>query len=194
MKVHFIGDLGGNKNDYNNIVAIIKKNGGELVTDHSLARTLKDIQTETPEDAELYAKKMSQWLKQADIVVVETTIPLLGAGYEIAMASQLGKPVIALYRPDGKNTPYVLRGLESEKLQVIGYNDKNLDEALNLALSYATEQMDTRFNFFVSPSIVNYLDWVSKKKRLPRAVYLRRLIEEDMRSNKEYNEGSDDQA
>lgn len=192
MKVHFIGDLSGNKNDYKSIVSIIHKHGGELVTDHSIVRTLKDVETETPEDAELYAKKMSQWLKQSDVVVVETTIPLLGAGYEIAVALQLGKPVICLYRPDGKNTPHVLRGLESDKLQVIGYNDKNLEEALNLALSYATEQMDTRFNFFVSPSIVNYLDWVSKKKRLPRAVYLRRLIEEDMRNSKEYNEGSDE--
>lgn len=191
MKVHFIGDLAGNKSDYKKIVDIIKKHGSEVVTDHSIVRTLKDIETETPEDAELYAKKMSQWLKQSDVVVVETTIPLLGAGYEIAVAIQLGKPVITLYRPDGKNTPHVLRGLESEKLQVIGYNDKNLEEALNLALDYATEQMDTRFNFFVSPSIVNFLDWVSKKKRLPRAVYLRRLIEEDMRNNKEYNEGID---
>lgn len=188
MKVHFIGDLSGNKDDYKKIVAIVKKHGDELVTDHSIVRTLKDVETETPEDAELYAKKMSQWLKQADVVVVETTIPLLGSGYEIAVALQLGKPVIALYRPDGKNTPHVLKGLESDKLQVIGYNDKNLDEALELALSYATEQVDTRFNFFVSPSIVNYLDWVSKKKKLPRAVYLRRLIEEDMRSDKEYNE------
>lgn len=192
MKVHFIGDLGGNKSDYKNIISVIKKHNGELITDHSLTRTLKDIETETPEDAELYAKKMSQWLKQADVVVVETTIPLLGAGYEIAIALQLGKPVICLYRPDGKNTPHVLKGLESDKLQVIGYNDKNIEEALSLALSYATEQMDTRFNFFVSPSIVNYLDWVSKKKRLPRAVYLRRLIEEDMRSNTEYNEGTDE--
>ncbi|MBP9670484.1 hypothetical protein KBD75_03725 [Candidatus Woesebacteria bacterium] len=189
MKVHFIGDLGGNKSDYKSIVDVVKKHGDELVTDHSIVRTLKDVETETPEDAELYAKKMSQWLKQSDVVVVETTVPLLGAGYEIAVALQLGKPVIALYRPDGKNTPHVLKGLESDKLQVIGYNDKNLSEALSLALEYATDQMDTRFNFFVSPSIVNYLDWVSKKRKLPRAVYLRKLIEEDMHSNKEYIEG-----
>jgi hypothetical protein len=191
MKVHFIGDLSGNKADYKKITDIVIKHGNDLVTDHSLTRTLKDLEIETPEDAELYAKRMSQWLKQADVVIVETTIPLLGAGYEIAVALQLSKPVIVLYRPDGKNTPHVLKGLESDKLQVIGYTDKNLEEALILALDYATEQADTRFNFFVSPSIVNYLDWVSKKKRLPRAVYLRRLIEEDMKSNEAYNEGED---
>ena len=192
MKVHFIGDLSGSKADYKKITDVVIKHGNELVTDHSLIRTLKDLEIETPEDAELYAKRMSQWLKQSDVVIVETTIPLLGAGYEIAVALQLSKPVIVLYRPDGKNTPHVLKGLESEKLQVIGYTDKNLEEALILALDYATEQADTRFNFFVSPSIVNYLDWVSKKRRLPRAVYLRKLIEEDMHNNNEYNEGTND--
>lgn len=191
MKVHFIGDLGGNKADYKKITDIVVKHGNELVTDHSIVRSVRDLEKETPEDAELYAKRMSQWLKRADVVIVETSIPLLGAGYEIAVALQLSKPVIVLYRPDGKNTPHVLKGLESDKLQVIGYTDKNLEEALILALDYATEQADTRFNFFVSPSIVNYLDWVSKSKRLPRAVYLRKLIEEDMRSNTEYNEGTD---
>ena len=191
MKVHFIGDLGGNKVDYRKIVDIVRKHGNDLVTDHSIVRSLEDVEVELPGDAELYAKRMSQWLKQSDVVIVETTIPLLGAGYEIAIALQLSKPVIVLYRPNGNNTPHVLKGLESEKLQVIAYTDKNLEEALILALDYATEQADTRFNFFVSPSIVNYLDWVSKKKRLPRAVYLRKLIEVDMINNTEYNEGTD---
>ncbi len=188
MKVHFIGDLTGSKRDYKMIVSIVEKQGHELVTDHSIIRTLKDVETETPEDAELYAKKMNQWLKQADAVVVETTVPLLGSGYEIAIALQLSKPVIVLYRPSGTNAPHVLKGIDSDKLQVIGYNDKNMEEALTLALDYATEQADTRFNFFVSPSIVNYLDWVSKQKRITMALYLRELIEAEMRANKDYNE------
>ena len=78
--------------------------------------------------------------------------------------------------------------MQSDKLQVASYNDNNLDEVLTLSIDYASEQVDTRFNFFVSPLIVNYLDWVSKKKRIPRAVYLRRLIEQEMKANPEYNE------
>jgi nucleoside 2-deoxyribosyltransferase len=190
MRVHFVGDLSGNKEDYKKIIKYIEKFGHEVLTDHSVKRSMEELDNESVEEAELYAKKMSNWMKKADIVVVEVTKPLLGAGYEIAIAIQLGKPVVALYRPEGKNTPYVLKGLLSEKLQVVSYNDNTLDEALKEALEYASEQMDTRFNFFVSPSITNYLDWVSQKKRLPRAVYLRKLIESDMNSNKEYM-GSD---
>jgi len=188
MKVHFIGGLSGNKEDYKRIVKIIKASGHDLVTDHSVVRTMQDLERETPEEAELYAKKMTQWMKRADAVVVETTVPVLGAGYEIAVALQLGKPVVVLYRPAADNSPHVLKGAASDKLQVNSYSDKTLEEVLTLALEYANEQVDTRFNFFVSPAIVNYLDWVSKKKRLPRAVYLRRLIEKDMNENKQYNE------
>jgi hypothetical protein len=49
------------------------------------------------------------------------------------------------------------------------------------------ENIDTRFNFFISPKIGNFLDWIAKKKKLPRAVYLRKLIEDDMDKNKEYS-------
>ena len=36
----------------------------------------------------------------------------------------------------------------------------------------------------LKPKIANYLDWIARKKRTPRAVYLRRLIEEDMKASK----------
>lgn len=187
MKVHFIGDLGGNREDYKKIAHYIEKFDNELVTDHFLTRSMADLEKESEQEAELYAKKMVNWMKKADVVVVEITKPLLGSGYEIAFAIQLGKPVVALYRPEKNNTPYVLKGLLSEKLQVVSYDENTLEEALKEALDYANEQMDTRFNFFVSPSITNYLDWISKKRRVPRAVYLRRLIENDMNENEEYS-------
>ena len=56
------------------------------------------------------------------------------------------------------------------------------------ALDYVSSAQDVRFNFFISPTIGLYLDWISKNKRIPRAVYLRKLIEEEMRENKEYKE------
>jgi len=177
MKVHFIGDVGGNKLDYKLIVNIVQNEGHELITNHSITRTIDDIEVEAPEDAELYAKKMIQWIKRADVVIVETTISLLGAGYEISVALQLSKPVIVLYRPNGKNKPYVLKGVSSDKLQIIGYNDKNIKEVLAVSLNYAVELVDTRFTFLISPEIESYLDWVAKERHIPRSVFIRGLIE-----------------
>lgn len=187
MKTHFIGALEGNKEDYKKIVKIIVDQGFDLISDHSISRDIDEVEKETEEEAALYSKKMADWIKKSDIIVIEATISNLGAGYEISTALQLGKPVIVLYRPKSGNSPHVLKGIHDERLQVLSYNDDTLKEVLKLALDYAAEKIDTRFNFFISPKIGNYLDWIAKKRKLPRAVYLRKLIEDEMDKNKEYS-------
>jgi len=71
---------------------------------------------------------------------------------------------------------------------LVEYTLPELKRTLDYGLEEALNQVDVRFNFFISPQIGRYLDWVSQKKRIPRAVYLRKLIEEEMNSNTEYGE------
>jgi hypothetical protein len=76
-------------------------------------------------------------------------------------------------------------------MAVVRYRDiADLEREVPLMIDFVSEVQDTRFNFFVSPSIATYLDWVSKEKRVPRSVYLRRLIDQDMSGNDEYNQES----
>jgi len=187
MKVHFIGSLSGNKINYAKIINAIKKLGYEVITEHSITREIKDITNETPEQSKTYVKKMIRWIKESDIVVVEVTHPEIGSGYELALALQYEKPVIALYT-EGKD-PKVLvgQGQISEKMQVLEYGENNLRMVLKDGLNDAKEMQDVRFNFFVSPRIVRYLDWISRKKKIPRAVYLRNLIEKDLVKNKDFD-------
>jgi hypothetical protein len=46
--------------------------------------------------------------------------------------------------------------------------------------------IDMRFNFFVSPKILNYLDWVGHKRMIPKSVFLRNLIEREMKKDREF--------
>ncbi len=186
MKVHFIGAVDGNKDDYRMILEIIRDEGWDVITEHSLKRSIKDIEKETGEESESYAKKMANWIKEADVVVVEATKAVLGAGYELATALNLSKPVIALYRPEKGEVPHVLRGIDSDKLQVISYTTETLKDALKHSLEYAVDTQDTRFNFFISPKHQNYLDWIAKNRRIPRSVFLRRLIDKHMQENEDY--------
>jgi hypothetical protein len=101
------------------------------------------------------------------------------------MAISQGKPVIALYK--GNNIPMLLSELDDPRVQVISYTDANLKKVLEDALNFAKDQADARFNFFISPSHANYLDWVAKNRRIPRSVYLRSLIKRDMEENKDYH-------
>ncbi len=128
--------------------------------------------------------KTIDYIKKADIVVLEVTIHSLSMGYILERSLQLSKPVIALYQKGYK--PAFAEGIVDEKFQLIEYSDHDLSEVLSSALSFASDQQDTRFNFFISPKHQNYLDWIAKNRRIPRSVFLRRLIEQHMTDNEDY--------
>lgn len=126
-------------------------------------------------------------IKKSEIVIVEISYPsTANVGHELTYALDLGIPVVAIHKK-GRD-PVFLKGITNDKLTIESYNDDNLEKVLSDSLDYSASQQDARFNFFISPKIGSYLDFVSKKKRVPRAVYLRRLIEEDMKKNKQFEE------
>ncbi len=134
---------------------------------------------------ELYENAL-KLIKKSDLVVLEVSLHSLSMGFVMQKALELGKPVIALYQK-GK-PPFFAQGIEDDKLQVIEYKEEDLESILTEAIDYAKNQSDTRFNFFISPGQINFLDKISKDRRIPRSVYLRRLIEADMAKNEDYLE------
>ncbi|MFZ1721439.1 MAG: hypothetical protein WAU07_02955 [Microgenomates group bacterium] len=186
MKIHFMAAVDGNKEDYKRIIDSIEQLNHEIITRHYLERSIREIINESPSDSELYARKVLRWIKKADVIVYETTKPDVSVGYELALAVNLMKPVIVLYNEQVGVPPHSLKGVDSEKIQVIGYKADNLSEIIDLSLEHAIDVSDVRFNFFISPTIGQYLDWISKNKKIPRSVYLRNLIEKDMEQNEEY--------
>jgi 2'-deoxynucleoside 5'-phosphate N-hydrolase len=64
----------------------------------------------------------TDWIRKANGVIAEVTNPSLGVGYEIALAESLGKPVLALYRPQPtKKLSAMIRG--SNKTQTVDYTN-----------------------------------------------------------------------
>lgn len=184
-----MGAIDGNQKRYKQIIDLIEELGHSVLTKHSITSNIDDIRSETPAEAELAAKKIQSWIKKADIVIYEVTRPDISIGYEISTALATQKPVIVLYESGVGEPPHGLKGIQIEKLQVLEYSDKTVKEALQLALEYASDTSDVRFNFFISPTIGVYLDWISKNKKVPRSVFLRDLIQKDMESNAEYQQG-----
>ncbi len=125
-------------------------------------------------------------IKKADMVIVEVSLHSMSMGFIVNKALELNKPVIALYKKGFE--PYFFSGIENEKLRILEYTDKVWQETLDQAVNFGKGSGDVRFNFFVSPKILAYLDWVAKTKKLPRAVFLRELIEKEMRKDKEFRE------
>jgi len=173
---------------YTRIIKALEQNSTNSVQyDHVTETSFTQIKDQNHDAFVEFYKKAVRWITQSDIVVVEASFPsTLNIGHEITLALEKGKPVIMFYKK-GFET-FFLSGLNSEKLFLIEYNDNNLEQLVKDTLDYAKDQSDTRFNFFISPSLSHYLDWISQHKKIPRSVYLRQLIENDREKNKEYFE------
>lgn len=136
---------------------------------------------------ESWYKEVTQKIREADAVFIEISYPsTVNVGHIFTQSLDMGKPVVALYKTGRE--PVFLRGKIDDKLTLLEYKENDVNSVVNNALDYVSSAQDVRFNFFISPAIGLYLDWVSKNKRIPRAVYLRKLIEEEMNNNSDYKE------
>jgi hypothetical protein len=132
---------------------------------------------------ENYMQSMDS-VKKADIIVMEVTGHSMSMGYLVSKALEMNKPVIALHKKE--HTPVFINGISDPKLIISEYTEENVEEIMEKALKKASSLIDVRFNFFVNSKILSYLDWVSQKKMLPRSVFLRNLIEHEMKKDKEF--------
>jgi hypothetical protein len=138
----------------------------------------------TAEELDDHHKKTVLAIKKADVCVFEVSSHSLSVGYLVNLSLENGKVVILLTQ--SVELPTIFRAIKSDKLITAHYNDKNIEKVLEDALKKAKNVTDVRFNFFVSPKILSYLDWVAQKRMEPRSVFLRDLIEKEMKKDKEF--------
>ncbi len=189
MKVYFTASLRGKGDfeaNYELIADSIKELGYVMVSNHVFENDSASVVSQSKIEASVSYRQLLGGIKKADVFVAEVSTQSLSVGHEITQAINLGKPVVLLYVGDRR--PTMLFGSGYSKLQMIQYDEKNCRQPLEKALEEAKKGIDVRFNFFVSPKILSYLDWVAKTKKLPRAVFLRNLIEREMKKDKAFRE------
>lgn len=98
MKVYFAGAIRGGREkvyDYQKMVKKFEDNNCNVLTKHVADPNLSQSGEKlTPR--EIYDRDC-KWLKEADIVFADITIPSLGVGYEIAKAEVLFQTMQGLY-------------------------------------------------------------------------------------------------
>jgi hypothetical protein len=172
---------------YQQILQVLEKMGHKILSRYVNDESEKPRATLTPDERKKYYKQFLQWLNKCDLVVAEVSYPsTINIGYEISTALEKSKPVLALYT-SGKASPF-LDGISSDKFVYEEYTLENLKQTIEHGLKFAEQQSDARFNFFISPKHISFLDFVSRKRKIPKSVYLRELIERDKRKNREYSE------
>jgi hypothetical protein len=166
------------------IVALTKKTGATIVADHILDTTNEEMaQWKKDQDIKFHNFVMNG-VKNSDAIFAEISHASTSVGYLISLAAQAGKPVVCFY--NGEQKPHLFNTLEeqNDKFVVVQYSKlEDLDKLVPEMVEFVHEGQDTRFNFFVTPKHINYLNWIAKTRKIPRSVFLRKLIEEEMRKN-----------
>ena len=190
MKAYFTASLRGKQDyeiNYRAIVEGLGKLGYKVFAGHILnVNAATKAASQTNEEKKEFYKELLGWVKAADIVVAEISYPSVSVGHEISFALELGKVVLVLHTKD--NSSILLEGSDDKRLMMVCYSLDNLYKILPKAVEDARQASDVRFNFFVSPKILAYLDWVAKKRMIPRSVFLRDLIEKEMKKDKKFRE------
>lgn len=190
MKIFFIGSIRGKEEfgeAYKTAVSILEKTGNKVFAEHLLKTGQSDLNSWDNDQRINFHKRVLDKVKESDVVVAEASYPSFGVGYLVSVALDCGKPTIVLHT--GREESNFIKAIvkPTDRLQIIKYRDLDeLKDILADEVKDAADQMDVRFNFFISPKIGVYLDWISKNKKIPRAVFLRKLIEEHMAKNKEF--------
>ncbi|MDQ3008293.1 MAG: hypothetical protein M3Q81_01730 [bacterium] len=132
-------------------------------------------------------KKIVSQLKKTDALLLEGSVAGIEIGYLLAIAMEVGKPV-AIFAQGTISPIFELLEKTTEKALVIPYEAiASIEDQIGDIVDFLMHAQDTRFNFFVSADVSNFLDWISKDQRIPRSVYLRNLIEEDMAAQPDFS-------
>jgi len=183
MKVFFTASQRGKKyfgEYYKRIFNHLVKLGYQHTDDMIIKIDSKDFYQQLEEKGyEKHKWLFHNFVKQvkiADIVVFELSLHSLSIGFMIEKALEIGKPVVILYVEE--NLPYFLAGITDERLHLIEYDTNNLETKLEETMKIARSNVNTRFNFFVSRDMLNYLNEVSNKLEITKSTYIRNLINE----------------
>lgn len=187
MKYLFVGSLFGDKKTYYKIVDYLSADGHLSITDHFLTVKKKDLDKETQAKTKLFSKKVDDWLRQADILVVEVSEPFVSAGYMIASALEQHKPTIVLYGEKTGLPPYGLKVIQNKRMQIHCYTDDNLKEVLRLAMDTSESMLDIRFNFPIPSKLSDFFSTAARSRGMTRASYLESLLEREMAKETEKN-------
>lgn len=187
VQIFFTASLRGKEVNYQSYKRIYDV----LIRDHQVfAEHVFDLTKETIKQWSAdyhfeYYQKILAKIKTTDLIVAEVTYPSINIGYEISLALEQRKHVIALYT--GTSEPTIFQHLESDfnhdRLSIIQYERHNLENQLTDTLQYIKKNLTQRFTLLLPYKVMVYLEEVSRDKRISKSYFIRKLIDQHMLSN-----------
>ncbi len=179
MIVYFTGSISDHDKSKKNYLAIVDAlvlQGHTVIAEHILNTTEKDVNMKTREERLEFHHKVEEWIQSCDCMIAETSVPSVSVGYEIAIAVRIGVPILILHKD--ADAPSLLAQHKSEHIVVERYTQRELPKIMGDFLNYVHEHKDVKFTFFLSHKYFKHIDDMSSTLKIPKSVFLRRLIEE----------------
>ena len=134
MNIYFACSITGGREFerfYQDLMAALLSDGHQIPTAH-LAESNVLAYESVIAPREIYERDVT-WIRSADALIAEVSVPSHGVGYEIGFAIQEGKPVLCLYQA-GRKVSKMITGNPHPKLLVKDYKDK--EEAISSAREF----------------------------------------------------------
>jgi len=183
MIAYFTASIVGKKHhlvNYLKIISFLRSKKINVICDHIVGGSEQKISLQTKDERIKFHKTLEKWIGSSDFVVVETTFPSISVGYEISLALQLNKTVLLLYSQG--DPPSLFGHHKNPNIICEKYTPATLNDIIDDFINFSQDKADCRFTFFITPEINKFLEDISRKQKLPKSVYLRRLIEKEMTS------------
>jgi len=130
-------------------------------------------------------------LDKADLFIVEVSSPSIQAGYVVAYAVNMRKPILCLYHHsiNKKDVAYLTEGVSAKLIRLIEYGVESIEDVLFsfLRQKRKKEIVTTKFTLRVPPSVVEYLNWKQQYSHKSKAALIRDgFIEEVITKDEAY--------
>ncbi len=139
MKIYFSGSISGGREHeaiYQHLVARLQAQGHHVLSAHVADPVA--LEAEKGRSPREVFERDVNWVKECEAMVAEVSTPSLGVGYEYAVAVQLGKPVLCVYR-SGLRMSKMITGNPAPNLTVAIYSaEAELDTVIDTFLANLT--------------------------------------------------------
>jgi nucleoside 2-deoxyribosyltransferase len=136
-KVYFAGSIRGGRECADNYMKIIDflKHNFIVLTEHVGDKNL-GVSGEVDKTDEYIYNRDCNWIREADFVVADVTMPSLGVGYEIRYAEDYNKPILCIYQnSDNKKISAMLLG--NHNLEIHSYD--NASDIFNIIIDFSND-------------------------------------------------------
>lgn len=182
MKIAFLAPIESgdqSKNQHTGIIDYLTRTGH--CVSHALSVTADTLSALTDKKRTEYFNSFYAKIGTCDIVIAECTFPSVHVGYEISCAIQQGKDVIMLKQKNSLPDIMTSDQLNLHKnIYIYEYSKETLFTTIKEALACNPAQKFKKYNVLFPNDMVNKLNQISKRKNLPKSVYIRQLLEKGL--------------